>query len=107
MPGKVRIIAGPRNTSFDHYIEDIIAEGRYEQEQDYFGIEDNDRADYVRRKLKTAGTHMDPPVAVKAFWVPCTGCANGGPSCRFHVKFTVYDMEKARSYKARIQQNAR
>lgn len=102
MPSKVRIIAGPRNVSFDHYIEDIIDRGAWEVEHEYFGITDADRANYVRQKLRTAGRHMEPPVAVKAFWRECQGgCANGGPDCQFHVSFTVYDMEKAKAYKER------
>ena len=106
MPSKVRIIAGPRNTAFDHYIEDVIGAGAWGVEHDYFGITNVERADYVRRKLRMAGRHMDPPVAVKAYWKPCTGCANGGPDCQFHVKFTVYDMDIARQYKAKLQDNA-
>lgn len=104
MPGKVRIIAGPRNTAFDHYIEEIADAGNWGQDFDYFGIEDQERADYVRRKLRMAGRHLDPPVAVKAYWSPCTGCNNGGPSCRFHVTFAAYTMDEAREYKAKNQE---
>jgi hypothetical protein len=103
MPSKVRIIAGPRNVSFDHYIEAIIAEGTIGEDHDYFGIEDIERADYVRRRLRTAGRHMDPAVAVKAYYTECTGCDNGGPSCRYHVTFAAYDMATARKYKAANQ----
>jgi hypothetical protein len=104
MAGKARVIAGPRNTSFDHYVEDVLARGGWGQEQDYFGIEDIDRADFIRRKLRMAGQHMDPPVAVKAYWHECAGCNNGGPRCRYHVKFTIYDMAKAREFKTRLRE---
>jgi hypothetical protein len=103
MPGKTRIISGPRNTSFDHYIQDLIDRDAWETEHFYFGIADEERADFIRKKLRTAGTHMDPRVAVKAFRVACpNGCDNGGPDCRWHVSFTVYDMDKARAYMNRV-----
>jgi hypothetical protein len=111
MAGGVRIISGPRNKSFDHYIEDIIGRGGWEIEHDYFGIQDEDGADFIRRKMRTAGRHMNPPVAVKAFWKPCPGvdkgCELGGPECRYHVKFTVYNMELARKFKEKVQTSAR
>lgn len=106
MPSKARIIAGPRNVSFDHYIEDIIGRGAWGEDHEYFGITDPERADYVRRKLRTAGRHIEPPVAVKAFWHECAGCNDGGPDCRYHVTFAVYDMETARQYKSKHQQIA-
>ena len=107
MPGKVRIISGPRNVSFDHYIRQVIDDGGWEQERDYFGITTPERAEEIRKKLRTAGAHMDPPVSVRAYWRECSGCANGGAGCRFHVKFTVYDKAKARDWKERNSQAAR
>lgn len=106
MAQRVRIISGSRNKAFDHYIEDIIERGAWRQEHTYFGIADQDRANFVRQKIRTAGTHMDPRVAVKAFWYECPGCENGGPDCRYHVSFTVFDMEEARKYKANVQNTA-
>ena len=44
MPSKVRIIAGPRNTSFDSYIRDLVSQEGYGAERTYFGITDQDRA---------------------------------------------------------------
>jgi hypothetical protein len=106
MPGKVQIISGPRNASFDHYVQAVLDEGAWEQERDYYGITTPERAEFIRQKLRTAGAHMNPPVAVKAFWRECQGCGLGGAECRYHVKFTVYQKDKARQYKARIQQSA-
>lgn len=106
MPSQVRIISGPRNTSFDHFIQDIVDKGNFEVEHTYFGIKDLERAMFVRNKLNTAGKHMDPVVAVKAFRQECQGCAQGGPDCRFHVSYTCYDMEKARAYKEKQKQYA-
>jgi hypothetical protein len=99
MPGQVRIISGPRNTSFDHYLQDIVDSNAYGVEHEYFGIGDLDRAVYVRNKLHTARTHLDPPVSVKAFRKECGGCKNGGPECKFHVSYTVYQSDVARAYK--------
>lgn len=107
MATQVRIIAGPRNKAFDHYVSDIIDRGAWEQEHTYFGITEQERADYVRRKIRMAGRHMDPPVAVKAFYYECPGCQNGGPECRYHVSFTIFDMDEARAFKQRSQDLAR
>jgi hypothetical protein len=97
MPSKVRIIAGPRNTSFDSYIRDLIAQDGYGKERTYFGITDQDRADKVRRAMRQAGKHLN--LSVKAFWQPCSGCRNGGRDCRFHVLYSAYDPGEAKRYK--------
>lgn len=96
MPHRVRIIAGPKNTKFDSYIEKLVTERGYGVERTYFGIEDEERAAQVRRALRQAGRHLT--VAVKAFYKPCEGCKNGGKDCRFHVFFTAYPLEDARLY---------
>lgn len=98
MPSQVRIISGPRNTSFDHFIADLVEQDGYGSERNYFGITSQERADEVRRRLRQAGRHLG--VSVKAFWYGCTGCQNGGHDCRFHVSFTAYDPGEARRYKA-------
>lgn len=97
MPSQVRIIAGPRNTSFDSFIRDLVQQDGYAAERTYFGITDQDRAETVRRRMKRAGTHLG--VSVKAFWKPCTGCEHGGKECRFHVYYSAYDPAAAREYK--------
>lgn len=99
MATKVRIIAGPRNTSFDDHIRKLVEEEGFGRERQYFGIEDPERAEVVRRRMRTAGQHLG--VSIKAFWKECTGCANGGPSCRFHVYYTAYDPAVARDYKSK------
>src|SRR5947208_3195392 len=101
-PGRqpVRIIAGPRNTSFDRYIAELLREEGYGRERTYFGITNQDRAETIRRRMKTAGKHLD--VSVKAFWKECPGCENGGPDCRFHVYYSAYDKDSARKYRAEM-----
>jgi hypothetical protein len=102
MPSQVRIIAGPRNTAWDGYIQDVIDTGAWEKEHEYFGVTDPERADSIRRRLRNAGRHLG--VSVKAFWRECNGCKNGGPGCRYHISYTVYDPDTARRYKARQTQ---
>jgi hypothetical protein len=97
MATQARIIAGSRDRNFDRYIQDLVDADGYGVQREYYGIENADRAEVVRRKLRTAGTHLGH--SVKAFWGECAGCDNGGPSCRYHVYFTAYDTEAARAYK--------
>jgi hypothetical protein len=91
-----------RDRSYDHYIANVIQDNAWTQENLYFGIENEETATIIRQKLRTAGNHMNPPVAVKAFWKECPGCPQGGPLCRYHVSFTVYDKDVAREYKKRM-----
>lgn len=101
MATRVRIISGPADRSYDHFINDIIASGNWEVDHEYFGIRDEERAKQIRSKIKTAGRHMKPPVAVKSFYSKCEGCDNGGEDCQYHVTYAIYDMDKARAYKAK------
>jgi hypothetical protein len=96
VPNKVRIIAGPRNTDFDGYIEKLVSERGYGVEREYFGIPTEERASEVRRRFRQAGRHLG--VAVKAYWTTCTGCEQGGKSCAAHVHFSAYPPEAARRY---------
>jgi hypothetical protein len=105
VPSKVRIIAGPRNTSFDGHISDLVQQEGYGAERIYFGITSRPRADEVRRRMRRAGQHLG--VAVKAFWKPCPGCDLGGPGCRYHVYYSAYDPDVARAYMAQQAADAR
>ena len=99
MPNKVRIISQRNSAKWDDIIQSLMDSAAWGQEQTYFGIEDPDRADSIRRAFKTAGRHKG--VAVKSYWKECTGCKDGGEACRFHVFFTIYDMDVARQYKSK------
>jgi len=102
MPSQVRIIS-PRNSArWDTLIQGFIDAGAWKQQQTYFGCVSQDRADRVRRALRTAGKHLG--IGVYAFWQECTGCNDGGPGCRYHVNFSIHTMEEAREYKARQAQ---
>jgi hypothetical protein len=99
MPNKVRIISQRNSIKWDDIIQSLMDASAWEQEQTYFGIEDPDRADSIRRAFKTAGRHKG--VAVKSYWKECAGCKEGGAACRYHVYYTIYDMDKARGYKTK------
>lgn len=100
MPSKVRIISKKNDALFDRLVEDLIGEEGFEVERTYFGITTEERAREVRVKLKTAANrHLR--VGLKAFWVGCEGCPEGGEDCRYHVKFTAYDIAKAGAYMER------
>ena len=96
---------GPRNVHFDAYIKNLLSERGYGIEREYFGIETEERAEQVRRGMRNAGRHLN--VSVKAFWKSCTGCEEGGKTCRYHVAFTAYDPEKAREYKSQTSTSSR
>lgn len=98
MPSPVRIISGPRDESWDRYIRRLVDERGYDHERQYVGIEHEQRAREVRGKLRTAGRHQG--VSVKAYWKPCSGCDQGGPSCAYHVFYSAFDLAAARRYKA-------
>jgi len=99
VPHQVRIIAGPRNTSWDRFVRDLISERGYGHDRHYVGITTRERAEEVRRGMRQAGRHLQ--VSVKAFWYACTGCPAGGDDCAYHVSYTCYDADAARAYKAR------
>lgn len=96
MPSKVRIIS-PKNSS---QWDDLIRTAPMKTEHTYGGIVNNERADKVRRSLRTAGRHLG--VAVKAFWSECDqpGQCQFGDDCAFHVKYTVFSLDEARKVMA-------
>jgi hypothetical protein len=89
---------GPADRSWEKFIGKLVADRGYGHEREYFGIETRERADEVRRGLYNVGRRSDEH-SVKAYWRPCAGCEAGGPSCRFHVRYTAYAKEAARAYK--------
>ena len=105
MPSKLSAFKwGPRDTSWDQFIRNLVAQRGYGVERTYFGITDRARAEEVRKGLKNAGRAMGH--SVKSFWSECTGCEHGGATCRYHVNFTAYDPEVAKSYMQRKSQYA-
>jgi hypothetical protein len=89
---------GPRDDTWDGFITDLIQVRGFGYERIYFGVTTQDRAEQIRRGLRNTRRHLH--VAVKAFWEPCTGCEPGGADCRFHIRYTAYDLDDARAYKA-------
>lgn len=100
MPNQVRIISPRNSAAWDELVTTLIDAGSWGKEQTYFGCTTQERADKVRRALRTAARRTGT-ATMKAFWYECRGCNDGGPDCRYHVSFTLYDMDKARAYKAR------
>ena len=92
-----RIIAGPRNTNFDHFISDLVRERGYGVQRTWHGIGDQYRADQIRRRLAQAGRHLG--ISVKSYWQEVKDCKPSGGQCTFHVYYTAYDKPSARAYK--------
>jgi hypothetical protein len=98
VPSQVRIIQQRNSRQWDELVDDVLVREAHGQEHEYFGITDPDRADKIRRALRTAARRKG--VGAKVYWNECKGCTNGGAECRYHVKYTLYDMAVARQYKA-------
>lgn len=97
MPGRKGVFArAERDTRFGGHILAAIQAG-YGTELDYFGIETQERAREVRLGMVRSGKHHE--VSVRAYYTKCAGCEHGGPTCRFHVKYTAYDPAVALAYK--------
>lgn len=104
MPHQVRMpryISHRNSSSWDTIIQGIIGGGKWREENTYYGITTEERADEVRRKLRTAAKHQG--AASKVFYYSCGGCPDGGAECRHHVSFTLYPIEEARQYRAQQQ----
>ena|SRR5215472_15336035 len=102
MPSQVRIIRERNSAKWDDLVRDLINRGAYGVENDYFGIATQDRADKIRRAIRTAGGHLG--VGRKVYWKECPNpgrCKNGGSDCKFHVYYTIYDLDEAREYKVK------
>jgi len=102
MPDRARIIRERNSAKWDDLVRDVLNRGAFGVEHDYFGITSNERADKVRRCIRTAGGHLG--VGRKVYWKDCPApgkCANGGPDCKFHVYYTIYNLDEARDYKAK------
>lgn len=105
MPSKVRIISPKNSAAWDQLVADLLSGGLGKQET-YGGIASEERADEVRRKIRTAARKRE--VASKVYWGPCDkpGQCGFGRDCTHHVYITFYDMEQGRKYKAQ-QSNKR
>lgn len=102
MATQVRIISRRNSAEWDHLVEDVLNRNALGTEHDYFGCASQERADAIRRHIRTAAKRKQ--VGSRVYWKPCPtpgACANGGPGCTHHVYYTLFDMEVARQYKAR------
>lgn len=100
MPNQVRIISKRNSAKWDDLVRDLLDAAGFEREHTYFGCINQERADSVRRCIRTAAKRRG--VGSKVFWNPCPEagrCSSGGPDCQFHVFATFFDLEVARNYK--------
>lgn len=104
MPSKVRIISPKNSAEWDHLVRGLIDGGTLGSEQTYGGCTSEERADHVRKKIRTAARKAD--VASKVFWKPCDkpGKCGFGADCTHHVYITLYSMDAGREYKAKQAQ---
>lgn len=107
MPTKVRIISPRNSAAWDDLVAGILESVGLGKEQTYGGITSEQRADEVRRKIRTAAKRRD--LASKVFWGPCDkpGSCEFGADCTHHVKMTFFSMEEGRAYKAKQAQQRR
>lgn len=108
MPSQVRIIRERNSRQWDDLVADVIGRNAHGVEHDYFGCGSEQRADEVRRKIRTAAKRAG--VGSKVFWKPCPSpgqCKTGGDGCTHHVYYTLFDMEVARAYKAQQAEQLR
>jgi len=101
VPSKVRIIQVRNSAEWDRLVRDTIARRGYRYEETYGGITSEPEADKVRKKLRTAARHEG--VGARVFYKECPAPGNCpfDPDCRYHVLFTFYPIEEARTYKER------
>lgn len=99
MPDKVRIIQR-KDERYDDYIRSLVNDHGFGHERVYAGVATKERADEIRRRLRTAGKHLG--VAVKVFYELCPkrGRCGAGDGCVYHVRFSAFRNEDARAYKA-------
>lgn len=108
MPSKVRIITRKSREEIDldrnslHVLQQLWNQGMRDKDATHFGIQDYETADALRKSYRRVGRKVKPEgIAVRAFWQTCdNGCEQGGESCRYHVVFSLHDMEDARRYMA-------
>lgn len=101
VPSQVRIISRRNSAEWDKLVRAAMRPRWLRTEHDYFGITNEDRAESVRKALRTAGRHQG--VGSRVYYQPCDSpgsCRYGGPDCRFHVKYTIFPLDEARAYKA-------
>lgn len=106
MPNQVRIISQRNSAKWDDIIGDLMRGNTWRAEQTYGGITNQDRADRVRRCLRTAAKHKG--IAAKVYWNECDqpGKCMFGDDCAFHVKYSIFPLEEARNYKSQQAQKS-
>ena len=107
MPSQVRIIQRRNAPEWDDKVAGWHAQFGYDSEQVYGGVGSQERADEIRRKIRTAAKRAG--LSARVYWKPCDGrgrCAFGA-DCSHHVYFSFYDPAVAREFKAKQAQQQR
>ena len=108
MPSKVRIISPRNSTEWDRLVRDTIARRGLRQEEIYGGLTTEEKANSVRRKIRTAARHEGYASWVRYIECPDPGSCRYDRDCAYHVVFRFFTIEEGREYKARqSQQQAR
>lgn len=104
MPSQVKIISARNSREWD----DLVAAAPAGVEHIYGGIVTQERADKVRRAIRTA-SRRDGTSTSKVFWKACDkpGRCPFGSDCAYHVSYTIFGIETAREYKAKQAAAAR
>lgn len=104
MPSQVRIISPRNSAEWDRLVDAVLAGKGLGNEETYGGVTSEERADRVRRAIRTAARKRD--VASKVYYKPCDSpgrCAFGS-DCAYHVLLTFFDLDAGRAYKAQQSQ---
>ncbi|MHB1595378.1 MAG: hypothetical protein ACYCO9_16345 [Streptosporangiaceae bacterium] len=108
MPSQVRIISPRNSAEWDRLVQSVVASGQLRQEHTYGGCGSEERADKVRRAIRTAAKHLGH--AAKVYWNECDspGSCAFGDDCTHHVKFSIFSLDEGRAHMAsRSQQQQR
>ena len=107
MPSQVRIISPKNSAQWDDLVRSVISAGKLRDEHTYGGITNNERADRVRRCIRTAAKKAG--YASKVYWTECdaAGKCAFGADCAYHCNFALFDLQEGREYKAKMAQQRR
>lgn len=107
MPTKVRIISPKNSAEWDRLVLDVLSGKGLGNEETYGGVATEERADTVRKKIRTAARKQE--VASKVFYRACDspGKCKFGSDCQYHVMMTFFTLDAGRQYKASQSQQRR
>jgi hypothetical protein len=107
MPSQVRIISPRNSAEWDRLVQSVIDAGQLRHEHTYGGISGEERADKIRRAIRTAAKHLGH--ASKVYWTECDspGSCAFGDDCTHHVRFSIFSLDEGRQHMASRSQQQR